>query len=277
LGSGGGIRTPGLWVMSPTSCRCSTPRWVVRRASLQSQSWRWLVARGPGRGTGSRHSFGLHAAWRTRGGLASRGVAPAVLSGAAAGHDRVRDGTGWDRRAPGHGSARHPGGPEGSACPPPPPPRPGPRATRRRHDCSCSHTQCAHALEVGSTVTGPRGRATTPPTLQFTCRSARPTPDGSRSTRPRPGPHRPRVLRRCRPGDAAHLASGGERGTGSWGWWAMPPSAMSTARLRSVARRPPAASPPGGLPGALLHHWMGGLVLGRGSRLDAFSGSPVRA
>ena len=25
-GSGGGIRTPDLWVMSPTSCRCSTPR-----------------------------------------------------------------------------------------------------------------------------------------------------------------------------------------------------------------------------------------------------------
>ena len=26
FGSGGGIRTPDLWVMSPTSCRCSTPR-----------------------------------------------------------------------------------------------------------------------------------------------------------------------------------------------------------------------------------------------------------
>jgi len=56
-----------------------------------------------------------------------------------------------------------------------------------------------------------------------------------------------------------------------------PPSTIRTARLRSVARRPPAASPPGGLPGALLPHGMGGLVLGRGSRLDAFSGSPVRA
>ena len=29
-GSGGGIRTPDLWVMSPTSCRCSTPRHVDR-------------------------------------------------------------------------------------------------------------------------------------------------------------------------------------------------------------------------------------------------------
>jgi len=57
----------------------------------------------------------------------------------------------------------------------------------------------------------------------------------------------------------------------------MPPSAMSTARLRSVARRPPAASQPGGLPGALPGSPVGGLVLGRGSRLDAFSGSPARA
>jgi len=51
---------------------------------------------------------------------------------------------------------------------------------------------------------------------------------------------------------------------------------MSTARLRSVARRPPAASQPGHLPGALLVLRMGILVLRRGSHLDAFSGSPVR-
>ena len=37
-----------------------------------------------------------------RSGLASHGVAPAVLSGAAVGHDRVRDGTGWGHRALGH-------------------------------------------------------------------------------------------------------------------------------------------------------------------------------
>jgi len=54
------------------------------------------------------------------------------------------------------------------------------------------------------------------------------------------------------------------------------PSAMSTARLRSVARRPPAASQPGRLPGALPDSTVGRLVLGRDSRLDAFSGSPVR-
>ena len=56
----------------------------------------------------------------------------------------------------------------------------------------------------------------------------------------------------------------------------VPSSAMSTAQLRSVARRPPAASQPGHLPGALLVLRMGTLVLGRDSRLDAFSGSPVR-
>ena len=43
-----------------------------------------------------------------RGGLASHGVAPAVLSGAALGHDRVRDGTGWGQRALGHGHPRPP-------------------------------------------------------------------------------------------------------------------------------------------------------------------------
>ncbi len=42
-----------------------------------------------------------------RDGLASHGVAPAVLSGAALGHDRVRDGTEWGQRARGHGHSRH--------------------------------------------------------------------------------------------------------------------------------------------------------------------------
>ena len=87
-GSGGGIRTPDLWVMSPTSCRCSTPR----RAGAPRPPG------GPGVGG-------------VRGGLASQGVTPPVLSGAALGHDRVRDGTGWGQHALGHGR--------------PPPPDPG--------------------------------------------------------------------------------------------------------------------------------------------------------
>jgi hypothetical protein len=39
----------------------------------------------------------------SRSGLASHRVAPRVLSGAALGHDRVRDGTGWGQRALDHG------------------------------------------------------------------------------------------------------------------------------------------------------------------------------
>jgi len=54
------------------------------------------------------------------------------------------------------------------------------------------------------------------------------------------------------------------------------PSAIRTARLQSVARGPPAAYQPGHLPGALPGLPVGMLVLGRDSRLDAFSGSPVR-
>ena len=37
VGSGGRIRTSDLWVMSPTSCRCSTPRRVLDRGA-------WLLA-----------------------------------------------------------------------------------------------------------------------------------------------------------------------------------------------------------------------------------------
>ena len=64
-------------------------------------------------------------------------------------------------------------------------------------------------------------------------------------------------------------------------WWSgtkrwRPSSAMSTTRLRSITGRPPVASQPGHLPGALLVLSMGILVLRRGSHLDAFSGSPVR-
>src|SRR5829696_5419222 len=105
FGSGGGIRTPDLWVMSPTSCRCSTPR-RVRGYLAMSQE---LLALGSDRlPDASTPRVG-----GARGGLASRGVAPTVLSGAALGHDRVRDGTGWGQHALGHGH------------PPPPHRRPG--------------------------------------------------------------------------------------------------------------------------------------------------------
>jgi hypothetical protein len=62
---------------------------------------------------------------RTRGGLASQGIAPLVLSGAAVGHDRVRDGTGWVHHALGHGPARQ-------TLPPAPPHSFRPTAALRR-------------------------------------------------------------------------------------------------------------------------------------------------
>ena len=55
-----------------------------------------------------------------------------------------------------------------------------------------------------------------------------------------------------------------------------PASAIRTAQLQSVTRCPPAAYQPGHLPGALPALAVGSDVLRRGSRLDAFSGSPVR-
>ena len=42
LGSGGRIRTSDLWVMSPTSCHCSTPR-HASAVRPSSSSWRWDV------------------------------------------------------------------------------------------------------------------------------------------------------------------------------------------------------------------------------------------
>ena len=54
------------------------------------------------------------------------------------------------------------------------------------------------------------------------------------------------------------------------------PSIIRTRQLRSVARRPPRAYQPGRLPGILPAHAVGYVVLGKDSRLDAFSGSPVR-
>ena len=84
-GSGGGIRTHDLWVMSPASCRCSTPR----RASG------WVIA---------NHLVGCASS-----GLTSHAVARAVLSGAGVGHDPVRDGAGCCHTALGHAHTRREG------------------------------------------------------------------------------------------------------------------------------------------------------------------------
>ena len=104
-------------------------------------------------------------------------------------------------------------------------------------------------------------------------------PGGSTSLSATSPPDRPGVVTAqgrgsgpCAGAEGVNLPGGNKARCGT----DVPSSAMSTAQLRSVARRPPAASQPGHLPGALLVFQMGILVLGRGSRLDAFSGSPVR-
>ena len=74
-----------------------------------------------------------------RGGLASRGVAPTVLSGAALGHDRVRDGTGWGQHALGHGH--------------PPPPNPGGRSRTARHGRAARPVRLRHPPRAGSLPT----------------------------------------------------------------------------------------------------------------------------
>ena len=179
FGGGGGIRTPDLWVMSPTSYRCSTPRHAHIRL--------YPFFRTDVRPIGGARS-----------GLASRGATPQYSPALR-----------WVTTGFGMG----PGG--------------------------------ATALW-----------ATSPPDRW----------DGW--VRIWVG----RWGRSVLPGGNKAVLGGGLGGTGGW----RPSSAMSTTRLRSITRRPPVASQPGHLPGALLVLSMGILVLRRGSHLDAFSGSPVR-
>ena len=165
-----------------------------------------------------------------RSGLASHRVAPAVLSGAAAGHDRVRDGTGWGHRALGHG---HP--PTPNVCP-----------VEVR----------AHRTErvAFRTYLGWLRHACAPVVL--------PSRAGGRRASWFPaGPYRsPRLGNGAR--SVARVKS--------------LPSIIRTRQLRSVTRRPPRAYQPGRLPGILPALAVGYVVLGKDSRLDAFSGSPVR-
>ncbi len=169
-----------------------------------------------------------------RGGLASQGVAPPVLSGAALGHDRVRDGTGWGHHALGHGH---------------------PAPSVRRQDDPLRHTPRAGPLPrlapVGSPTRPARSGHTLPaPTVVRSapghtrvgsapgrCRR----PDG----RPR---HPPAGAGRPGPSAAPQRRPQHEYRRSVEGG---PPSTIRTARLQSVARGPPAAYQPGHLPGVL--------------------------
>ena len=85
---------PSHWVMSPIRC-CSTPR----------------IAATTGHPTSAFGTGGRPRRPRLPWGL------PTVLSGAALGHDRVRDGTGWGQRALGHGRPSPPGSTGGRDAP----------------------------------------------------------------------------------------------------------------------------------------------------------------
>ena len=202
--------------MSPTSCRCSTPRRVlgaelgaIGSSLVSSARPRRLAVCGP-RVRGAR------------GGLASRGVAPTVLSGAALGHDRVRDGTGWGQHALGHGH------------PPPPHRRRGPCSAPRPRERlpapggSPSSWRVAHAPCIAPHHASPRGPIG--PARRGGMRSS----PGEVSSPP-PGAGRPAAAHR----HWRETFAGG------------PPSTIRTARLQSVARGPPAAYRPGHLPGVL--------------------------
>ncbi len=160
--------------MSPTSCHCSTPR-CWERSGI---GWWW----------GSLTC--------ARDGLASHAVARAVLSGAGAGHDPVRDGTGWFDAALGH-----------------------------------AHRSRTHQYGSPDLWEHHEDERTTPISSTFCVVLA------DRSLGPSP----------------AHAAHGipPESGADVAALKSTPPSTMSTASLRSVARRPRAASQPGRLPGVL--------------------------
>ena len=173
-----------------------------------------------------------------RGGLASRGVAPTVLSGAAAGHDRVRDGTGWGHRALGHGL-------------------PSPPDVWRLEQVTASVRFVVDVPVRCHTWGAPRppDRAPAPPVVQEETASVGNgcLKSASRTSTQHTHSGVDRLARGTLP----------ERNRPPLGR-AVPPSAIGTARLRSVARRPPAAHRPPGLGGALPSCPGGGAGLGEG-------------
>ena len=121
-GSGGGIRTPDLWVMSPTSCRCSTPRRGRQEGSPDGSG---------GRGRPRRPRL-------------PRGRPRSTLRRCAG----SRPGSGWDRVGPARSRPRAPPAPRRL------PPGPGARSLSR----SCS----ASAAAAPPGAARPRAPRTTP-------------------------------------------------------------------------------------------------------------------
>ena len=241
--------------MSPTSCRCSTPRrpaglvWVRSGRGLAWVGW-------PGIGRGS--SGGAGSLWSD--GRRGRGV-PAAASpptGSPLQYSpalrRVTTGFGM---GPGGATAL-------SATGTPRPPRPtaadaaairtGPRLTRNGSGDLVLVVWC-WLSGVGCLVTNASGTDRALP-ADATASSVVPAVSrlGNGAQTPLCACHAP-------------AEAEGE---------AEVPSLIRTGRLRSLARRPPPAYQPGGLPGSLPRLRVGHVVLGRDSRLDAFSGSLCR-
>jgi hypothetical protein len=147
--------------------------------------------------------------------------------------------------------------------------------------CHCStprHVADRHGLRREDPQR-PRLPGNRSPSTLRRCGGSRP---GSGWDRVGPPRSRPRVLPAHAPRRPPHVSLGAHhhatarRERDAMRPAADPPSTIRTGRLRSVARRPPPAYQPGRLPGVLPGCPVGKLVLGGDSRLDAFSGSPLR-
>ena len=170
LGSGSGIRTHDLRVMSPTSCRCSIPRRLgmarpSRVRTVEYTTWRVAGARpvlpsprGGGGGRGWRRGEGRRRPALPRG-------RPRSSLGAGAFHGRVRHGHGWARPAVGHRPA-----------PPPSPPPTRPRMGMARAGRALARRDHSSSLVGRSKAGGPdaaRGCGHTTPAIP----GARAAPD----------------------------------------------------------------------------------------------------
>src|SRR5918994_4642391 len=216
FGSGGGIRTPDLWVMSPTSCRCSPPRRVLglgdrgrgvepfarRLTDAPPPCWGWGVSAAASPPVGSPPQYSPALRWVTTG----FGMGPGGASTLSA-----------------------------TGTPHPP---------QRRAGAPC----CARA--AGSAPHAPV-RSPARPVQQHRPSPSRLPGFGRRQVRGLPLARRglPLVRRVSPPAGASRPAVGPrlreEYDAGD------PPSTIRTARLQSVARGPPAAYQPGHLPGVL--------------------------
>ncbi len=235
-GSGGGIRTPDLWVMSPTSCRCSTPRHTraPRRSDLAPRP---------------SHAPSGHLAAVRWGAGAPAAASPPVGSPPQYSPALRRVTTGFGM---GPGGA---GAPSATGTPAPPPTRAPEEPVREETRARATTGRVCCVLHCR---TGVRPAPDTTPRRR--CPRGSPLAPGSQPpATARTTPSVVDVLARCGSVRSQRLRS--MRGL---------PSAISTARLRSVTRRPPAACPPGRLPGALPCEPGGGARLEEGFPLRCF-------